>query len=195
MSISSRVLRICCFPYEPGSKAGPILGANNCYFFMWEISSCSLRYYVLAQLHYFFGIRNLSLVTGINNRVLSTLISAREIICSYSVFGNFLSLDKRKKNVLPYFLTECKIYYLLILFTHMMPLPLLSLAIYRMCVTNRDLKQSRRQRQGRFQLKNEFLLLVRISKMAAWAYCLIQRHSSTSAWRIKVVLSSKWKLK
>ena len=46
---------------------------------------------------------------------------------------------------------------------------------------DRDLKQSGRQRQGRIRLKNEFLLLVRISNMAAGAYCLIWRHSSTSA--------------
>ena len=42
---------------------------------------------------------------------------------------------------------------------------------------NRDLKQSGRQRQGRLRLKN----LIRISKMAAWFYRLIRRHTSTTA--------------
>ena len=45
----------------------------------------------------------------------------------------------------------------------------------------RDLKQSGRQRQGRLRLKNEFLPLIRISKMAACVYRLIRRHTSTSA--------------
>ena len=37
---------------------------------------------------------------------------------------------------------------------------------------NRDLKQSGRQRQGRLRLKNEFLPLIRFSKMAAFVYRL-----------------------
>ena len=45
----------------------------------------------------------------------------------------------------------------------------------------RDLKQSGRQRQRRLRLKNEFLPLIRISKMAARVYRLIRRHTSTSA--------------
>ena len=49
------------------------------------------------------------------------------------------------------------------------------------CVHIRDLKQSGRQRQGRLRLKNEFLPLIRISKMAACVYRLIRRHTSTSA--------------
>ena len=46
---------------------------------------------------------------------------------------------------------------------------------------SRDLKQSGKQRQRRFRLKNEFLPLIRISKMAARVYRLIRRHTSTSA--------------
>ena len=45
----------------------------------------------------------------------------------------------------------------------------------------RDLKQSGRQRQWRLRLKNEFLPLIGISKMAACVYRLIRRHTSTSA--------------
>ena len=45
----------------------------------------------------------------------------------------------------------------------------------------RDLKQSGRQRQGRLRLKNKFLPLMRILKMAACVYRLIRRHTSTSA--------------
>ena len=59
----------------------------------------------------------------------------------------------------------------------------------------RDLKQSGRQRQGRLRLKNGFLPLIRISKTAARVYCLLRRHISTSAQRIKEALSSEWKLK
>ena len=59
----------------------------------------------------------------------------------------------------------------------------------------RDLKQSGRQRQGRLRLKNEFLPLIRISKIAAFVYRPIQHHNSTSAKRLIEALSSKWKLK
>ena len=47
--------------------------------------------------------------------------------------------------------------------------------------TNRDLKQSGRQRQGRLRLKIEFLPLIRISKKVACVYRLMRRHTSTSA--------------
>ena len=56
--------------------------------------------------------------------------------------------------------------------TALSPFPLLD---------DRDLEQSGRQRQGRLRLKNEFLPLIRISKMAACVYRLIRRHTSTSA--------------
>ena len=59
----------------------------------------------------------------------------------------------------------------------------------------RDLKQSGRQRQGRLRLKNEFLPLIRISKIAAFVYRPIRSHTSTSAKRLIQALSSKWKLK
>ena len=59
----------------------------------------------------------------------------------------------------------------------------------------RDFKQSGRQRQGRLRLKNEFLPLIRISKIAAFVYCPIRHHTSTSAKRLIEALSSKWKLK
>ena len=62
--------------------------------------------------------------------------------------------------------------------------PLLGLSTYCHSPThhkNRDLKQLGRQRQGRLRLKNEFLPLIRMSKMASCVYCLIRRHTSTSA--------------
>ena len=62
-------------------------------------------------------------------------------------------------------------------FPHNSPLPPVSGKV----IDNRDLKQSGRQRQGRLRLKNEFLPLIRISKMAAFVYRLMRRHTSTSA--------------
>ena len=48
----------------------------------------------------------------------------------------------------------------------------------------RDLKQSGQQHQGRRRLKNEFLVLVRISRMAGCVYRLLRRYTSTSAYHI-----------
>ena len=46
-----------------------------------------------------------------------------------------------------------------------------------------------------FDRKNEFLPSIRISKIAAFVYCPIRHHNSTSAKRLIEALSSKWKLK
>ena len=53
--------------------------------------------------------------------------------------------------------------------------------IRRVPTVIRDLKQSGRKSQGRLRLKNKFLFLIRILKMAAFVYRLIRRHTSTSA--------------
>ena len=57
-------------------------------------------------------------------------------------------------------------------------------AIRRVPTVIRDLKQSGRKSQGRLRLKNKFLFLIRILKMAAFVYRLIRRQEA---------LSSKWK--
>ena len=51
---------------------------------------------------------------------------------------------------------------------------------YLLLYDTRDLKQSGRQRQGRPRLKNKFLPLIRISKLVAYVYRLMRRHTSTS---------------
>ena len=53
--------------------------------------------------------------------------------------------------------------------------------IRRVPTVIRDLKQSGRKSQGRLRLKNKFLFLIRILKMAAFVYRLIRRHTLTSA--------------
>ena len=51
----------------------------------------------------------------------------------------------------------------------------------RLAQATRDLKQSGRRRIRRLRLKNEFLPSIKISKMTAFVYRLLRRHTSTSA--------------